>query len=344
MVSAHDLGRRPRASSFALCRDGCMEAPLASHVLPFEKPIVELVTRVKELRALAENDKRFEIELRRLEDKCGRLARELFSDLTPWQKVQLSRHPNRPYTLDYVTQLFEDFLELHGDRSFADDAAIVAGVAHYHGRSVVVVGHQKGRGAKESVKRNFGMPHPEGYRKARRMFELASRFGMPIFTFIDTMGAYPGLGAEERGQSEAIGACLAAMSRAPVPIIATILGEGGSGGALALGVANRVHVLEYGTYSVISPEGCASILWKDGSKADVAAARLRMTAPELLTLKVVDRVIEEPAGGAHQDPRGAARNVDAALREALSELLQRTPDELVRDRYDRFRALGAFVG
>ncbi|MBN9166616.1 MAG: acetyl-CoA carboxylase carboxyltransferase subunit alpha, partial [Myxococcales bacterium] len=255
-----------------------------------------------------------------------------------------SRHPNRPYTLDYVTHLFEDFLELHGDRSFADDAAIVSGVARYHGRSVVVVGHQKGRGAKESVKRNFGMPHPEGYRKARRMFELASRFGMPIFTFIDTMGAYPGLGAEERGQSEAIGACLAAMSRAPVPIIATILGEGGSGGALALGVANRVHVLEYGTYSVISPEGCASILWKDGSKADEAAARLRMTAPELLKLKVVDRVVEEPAGGAHQDPHGAARSVDAALRETLAELLQRTPDELVRDRYDRFRELGAFVG
>jgi len=317
---------------------------LASHVLPFEKPIVELVTRVKELRALAENDKRFEVELRRLEEKCSRLARELFADLTPWQKVQLSRHPNRPYTLDYVTHLFEDFLELHGDRSFADDAAIVSGVARYHGRSVVVVGHQKGRGAKESVKRNFGMPHPEGYRKARRMFELASRFGMPIFTFIDTMGAYPGLGAEERGQSEAIGACLAAMSRAPVPIIATILGEGGSGGALALGVANRVHVLEYGTYSVISPEGCASILWKDGSKADEAAARLRMTAPELLKLKVVDRVVEEPAGGAHQDPHGAARSVDAALRETLAELLQRTTDELVRDRYVRFRELGAFVG
>jgi acetyl-CoA carboxylase carboxyl transferase subunit alpha len=317
---------------------------LASHVLPFEKPIVELVARVKELRALAENDRRFEVELRRLEEKCGRLARELFADLTPWQKVQLSRHPNRPYTLDYVTHLFEDFLELHGDRCFADDAAIVCGVARFHGRSVVVVGHQKGRGAKENVKRNFGMPHPDGYRKARRMYELASRFGLPILTFIDTPGAYPGLGAEERGQSEAIGACLAAMARAPVPIIATILGEGGSGGALALGVANRVHVLEYGTYSVISPEGCASILWKDGSKADEAAERLRMTAPELLNLKVVDRLIEEPAGGAHQDPLMAARAVDQAIRDALADLLQRTPDELVRDRYERFRALGAFVG
>jgi len=317
---------------------------MASHVLPFEKPVVDLVTRVKELRSLAENDRRFEGELRRLEEKAARLARELFADLSPWQKVQLSRHPNRPYTLDYVTFLFTDFVELHGDRTFADDASIVCGLARYHGRSVVVVGHQKGRGAKENVKRNFGMPHPEGYRKARRMYELASRFGLPVLTFIDTPGAYPGIGAEERGQSEAIGACLAAMARAPVPIIATILGEGGSGGALALGVANRVHVLEYGTYSVISPEGCASILWKDGAKADEAAARLRITAPELLNLKVVDRVIDEPAGGAHQDPEGAARLVDKSLNEALADLLTRTPDELVRDRYERFRALGAFTG
>lgn len=299
---------------------------------------------MKELKALAENDKRFEFELRRLEEKCDRLARELFADLTPWQKVQLSRHPNRPYTLDYATHLFEDFLEMHGDRLYGDDAAIVCGVARYHGRSVVVVGHQKGRGAKENVKRNFGMPHPEGYRKARRMYDLAARFGLPILTFVDTPGAYPGLGAEERGQSEAIGACLSSMARAPVPIIATILGEGGSGGALALGVANRVHVLEYGTYSVISPEGCASILWKDGSKADEAATRLCMTAPELLKLKVVDGVVEEPAGGAHQDPHLAATNVDRAIRASLEDLLQRTPDELVRDRYDRFRALGTFLG
>jgi acetyl-CoA carboxylase carboxyl transferase subunit alpha len=316
---------------------------VASHVLPFEKPVVELVTRVRELRALAETDRRFEGELRRLEEKAGRLARELFADLSPWQKVQLSRHPNRPYTLDYIGFLFEDFVELHGDRSFADDQSIVAGLARFHGRSVIVLGHQKGRGAKENVKRNFGMPHPEGYRKARRIYELASRFGLPILTFIDTPGAYPGLGAEERGQSEAIGACLAAMARAPVPIIATIIGEGGSGGALALGVANRVHVLEYGTYSVISPEGCASILWKDGAKADEAALRLKITAPELLDLKIVDKVLEEPAGGAHQDPAHAARLVDGAMSEALGQLLQLTPDELVRDRYDRFRALGAFV-
>jgi len=322
----------------------CMSVvPVASHVLPFEKPIVDLVTRVRELRALAETDKRFEAELKKLEAQCGRLAREIFADLTPWQKVQVSRHPNRPYTLDYVNHLFEGFMELHGDRAYADDAAIIAGVAKYRGQRCVVIGHQKGRGAKENVKRNFGMPHPEGYRKAARMYELATRFAMPVFTFIDTPGAYPGLGAEERGQSEAIGSCLAAMARARVPIIATILGEGGSGGALALGVANRVHVLEYGTYSVISPEGCASILWKDGSKADEAATRLKMTAPELFALKVVDKVIEEPAGGAHQDPHLAARSVDAALNEALTELSRLSADELVQHRYDRFRALGTYA-
>jgi len=317
---------------------------MAAFVLPFEKPVVELVTRVRELRVLAEQDRQLLPELRRLEEKAGRLAKELFSDLSPWQKVQLSRHPNRPYTLDYVPHLFTEWLELHGDRTFGDDAAIVCGLARFRGRSVVVVGHQKGRGAKDNVKRNFGMPHPEGYRKACRMYELASRFGLPILTFIDTPGAYPGIGAEERGQSEAIGACLAAMARAPVPIVATILGEGGSGGALALGVANRVHVMEYGTYSVISPEGCASILWKDGAKADEAATRLKMTAPDLLRLRVVDRIVEEPAGGAHQDVEAAARLVDHALHHALTELLAKTPSELVEDRYERFRNLGAFVG
>jgi acetyl-CoA carboxylase carboxyl transferase subunit alpha len=316
---------------------------MASHVLPFEKPVVDLVTRVRELRALAESDKRFEGELRRLEEKAGRLARELFAELSPWQKVQLSRHPNRPYTLDYVGHIFEDFVELHGDRRFGDDPAIIGGFARYHGRSVVVIGHQKGRTTKEKATRNFGQAHPEGNRKACRLYELADRFGLPIFTFIDTSGAYPGIGAEERGQSEAIGACIAQMARARVPIVATIIGEGGSGGALALGVANCVHVLEYGTYSVISPEGCASILWKDGTKADEAALRLRITAPELLDLKIVDRIVDEPAGGAHQDPRAAARFVDAALGEALGDLLQRTPADLVRHRYERFRALGAFV-
>jgi acetyl-CoA carboxylase carboxyl transferase subunit alpha len=315
----------------------------ASYVLPFEKPVVELVTRVRELRELARADRALEPELRRLEDKAAKLARELFAELSPWQKVQLSRHPNRPYTLDYVERMLEGFVELHGDRTFGDDAAIVGGLARIRGRSVVLVGHQKGRGAKDNVKRNFGMPHPEGYRKALRLYEMASRFGLPILTLVDTAGAYPGIGAEERGQSEAIGACLAAMARARVPIIATIIGEGGSGGALALGVANRVLVLEYGWYSVISPEGCASILWKDGSRADEAAARLKMTAPDLLRLGVVDRIVDEPAGGAHQDPDGAARLLDAAITDTLMELDRMSPDELVEDRYRRFRRMGAFV-
>ncbi len=314
----------------------------AAYVLPFEKPVVELVGRVRELRDLARSDRALEPELRRLEDKTSKLAREIFAGLTPWQKVQLSRHPNRPYTLDYVSRLFTDFVELHGDRSFADDASIVGGLAKFHGRSVVVIGHQKGRGAKDNVRRNFGMPHPEGYRKALRLYEMASRFGLPVLTLIDTPGAYPGLGAEERGQGEAIGACLAAMARAKVPIIATIIGEGGSGGALALGVANRVLVLEYGTYSVISPEGCASILWKDGARMDEAAMRLRMTAPELLKLGAVDALIEEPAGGAHQDHDLAAQNVDAAIATALRSLEPLSGPELEGDRYARFRRLGAY--
>jgi acetyl-CoA carboxylase carboxyl transferase subunit alpha len=315
----------------------------ASYVLPFEKPVVELVSRVRELRELARSDRALEPELRRLEDKAAKLARELFSELSPWQKVQLSRHPNRPYTLDYINRIFEQFVELHGDRCFGEDAAIVAGLASIRGRSVMVLGHQKGRGAKDNVKRNFGMPQPEGYRKALRLYQMASRFRLPIITLIDTPGAYPGVGAEERGQSEAIGACLAAMSRAQVPIIATIIGEGGSGGALALGVANRVLVMEYGTYSVISPEGCASILWKDGSKADEAAARLKMTAPDLLRLGVVDRIIDEPAGGAHQDPDAAARMVELAISETLRELEMLAPDELTEDRYRRFRRMGAYL-
>lgn len=316
---------------------------MAAFVLPFEKPVVDLLARVKELRDAAVEDASLEAELKRLEEKTGRVAKELFASLSPWQKVQLSRHPNRPYSLDYIERLITDFVELHGDRRFGDDAAIVCGLGRFRGRSVVVVGHQKGRSTKEKVTRNFGQAHPEGNRKATRMFELAERFGLPILSFIDTPGAYPGLGAEERGQSEAIGACIAAMARARVPIVATIIGEGGSGGALALGVANRVLVMEYGTYSVISPEGCASILWKDGSKSDVAAEAMKMTAPDLLRLKVVDRVIDEPAGGAHQDPDAAARLVGTAISAVLRDLLRKTPDELRDDRYERFRALGAFL-
>jgi acetyl-CoA carboxylase carboxyl transferase subunit alpha len=312
-------------------------------VLPFEKPVVDLVTRLRELRDLAQTDEGFETELRKLEDKTRRLAREIFADLTAWQKVQLSRHPNRPYALDYIDRLFEDFVELHGDRRFGDDAAIIAGLGRFHGRSVAIVAQQKGRGTKEKIARNFGQANPEGYRKAHRVYGLASRFGLPILTLIDTAGAYPGLGAEERGQSEAIGACLGQMATARVPIVATIIGEGGSGGALALGVANRVLVLEYGTYSVISPEGCASILWKDGSKTEEAAGRLKMTAEDLLRFGIVDRIVEEPTGGAHQDHDAAAAAVGAAISDALENLDRMDPAELVDDRYRRFRALGVFT-
>jgi acetyl-CoA carboxylase carboxyl transferase subunit alpha len=312
-------------------------------VLPFEKPIVELVEKVKALRALAASDERFEPELVRLEEKTSRLAREIFADLSPIQKVQLSRHASRPYTLDYVKRLFTGFIELKGDRRFADDPAIVAGLASFHGRSVVIVGHQKGRGTKENVKRNFGMPNPEGYRKAIRLYELADKFGLPILTFIDTPGAYPGIGAEERGQSEAIGAALAAMARVRVPIIATIIGEGGSGGALALGVANTVLILEFGCYSVISPEGCAAILWNDASRSEEAARQLKITAPELLHLGVVDVIVDEPTGGAHQDHDQAARLLDNALWSAFAALDSLSPEDLVEHRYRRFRALGSYL-
>jgi acetyl-CoA carboxylase carboxyl transferase subunit alpha len=294
------------------------------------------------LRALAAADQRFEPELLRLEEKTSRLAREIFADLSPIQKVQISRHASRPYTLDYIKRLFTGWIELKGDRRFADDAAIVAGLASYHGRSVVVVGHQKGRGTKENLKRNFGMPNPEGYRKAIRLYELADKFGLPVLTFIDTPGAYPGIGAEERGQSEAIGAALATMARARVPIIATIIGEGGSGGALALGVANNVLILEFGCYSVITPEGCAAILWNDATRADEAARQLKITGPELLHLGVVDTVVDEPTGGAHQDHDKAAKLVDAALWPALTALDRLSPDDLVEHRYRRFRALGSY--
>ena len=314
-------------------------------ILPFEQPIAELTQRVRDLRVLAEGDSRYTAELRRLEEKVTRLARELFQDLTPWQRVQLSRHPRRPYFSDYLARLFDDFIELHGDRTFGDDAAIVGGLARYpkgpSGRTVMLVGHQKGRGTKESVKRNWGMPNPEGYRKARRLMEIADRFRRPVITFIDTQGAYPGLGAEERGQSEAIGQCLLTMSRLRVPVIACIVGEGGSGGALALGVANRVLALEHVWYSVISPEACASILWRDGSLGEKAASVLKPTAQMALELGVVDQVIDEPPGGAHHDHDGAARKLDSALREALASLDGLNDQELIDDRYRRFRRLGA---
>jgi acetyl-CoA carboxylase carboxyl transferase subunit alpha len=312
-------------------------------VLPFEQPIVELLDKVREVRAAAEADDSLVPELESLEDQTVEVARELFASLSPIQKVQLSRHANRPYTLDYVERLFTDWLELHGDRRFADDSSIVGGMGRFRGRSVVVVGHQKGRNTKENVLRNFGMPHPEGYRKAIRLYEMADKFGLPIVTLIDTPGAYPGIGAEERGQSEAIGAAIAAMARAKVPIVAIIIGEGGSGGALALAVANRVLVLELGCYSVISPEGCAAILYKDGARANEAAEALKITAADLLRLGAVDDVVPEPLGGAHHDYDQAAELVGDALEAALVELEKASGPALVEQRYQRFRTLGQFL-
>lgn len=314
-----------------------------AHVLAFERPVVELITRVRELRELAQQDRRYGDELVRLEERTARLAREVFSKLSPIQKVQLSRHPARPYTLDYIGYLFDDFVELHGDRRFKDDPSIVAGLASYRGRSVMVLGHQKGRDTKENVRRNFGMPNPEGYRKALRLYELADRFRLPVITFIDTKGAFPGLEAEERGQSEAIGACIETMAGLGVPVVTAIIGEGGSGGALALAVANRVLVMEFSYYSVISPEGCASILWKTPEKASEAAARLRITAPHLLELGIVDAVVDEPPGGAHQEPKKAAELLDRAISHQLTSLSRMSPDELREDRYRRFRKLGSFI-
>lgn len=314
-----------------------------AHVFAFERPVVELVTRVRELRALASSDARFGPELARLEDKAAKLAREMFSQLDPMQKVQLSRHPNRPYTLDYIGRLVDDFVELSGDRRFADDASIVGGLGRYHGRSVVVVGHQKGRNTKENMVRNFGMPSPEGYRKATRLYELADRFGLPVLTFIDTPGAFPGIEGEERGQAEAIAHAIEVMAHIGVPVVTTVIGEGGSGGALALGIGNRVLILEFSYYSVISPEGCAAILWKDGTRAPQAASVLKITAPDLLELGAVDAIVDEPPGGAHQDHDDSARRLDRAMYEALVSLDGLSPDELRADRYQRFRRLGSFV-
>lgn len=316
---------------------------MATIVLPFEKPIVELLARVREVRELASADPSYAEELTELEKQAEKVARDLLEKLTPIEKVQLSRHASRPYTLDYVERLFTDFVELKGDRRFAEDASIVGGLARFGDASVVIVGHQKGRGTKENVLRNFGMPHPEGYRKAIRLFDLAERFQLPIITFIDTPGAFPGIGAEERGQSEAIGASIAAMARATVPVIACIIGEGGSGGALALAVANTVLVLEFGCYSVISPEGCAAILWKDGARADEAAKQLKITAQDLLRLGVVDSIVPEPPGGAHQDHDAAATLLGEALRAALAELTPLGREAVADHRYRRFRKLGAII-
>ncbi|MFO0682443.1 MAG: acetyl-CoA carboxylase carboxyltransferase subunit alpha [Sandaracinus sp.] len=311
--------------------------------LEFEKPIVELEQRIRELKLYGVREKSFESELAKLEERAISLSREIYADLTVWQKVQLSRHPDRPYFLDYAERLFDDIVELHGDRAFGDDPAIVAGFARLDGQTVAVIGHQKGRTTKEKVRRNFGMAHPEGYRKAMRIMELADRYKRPVLTFIDTAGAYPGMGAEERGQSEAIGRSLLVMSQLGVPVIATVIGEGGSGGALALGVANRVLMLEFATYSVITPEGCASILWRDGARAPDAASQLKLLATDALRLGVVDTIVSEPVGGAHRDTDEAARRLGDSLRKELAGLRDAHPDTLRDERYAKFRAMGVIL-
>ncbi len=322
-----------------MAREGASEPP----VLEFERPVVELERKIAELRQFAQSSGDLQREIQMLESRVHELQQEIFADLTPWQKVLLSRHAGRPYTLDYLSLLCTDFVELHGDRRFGDDAAIVCGFGTFDGMAVMCIGHQKGRTTKENVARNFGMPKPEGYRKAQRLMELAGRFNRPIFCFVDTPGAYPGVDAEERGQSEAIAKNLEVMAGLPVPIICTVIGEGGSGGALAIGVADRILMLEYATYSVISPEGCASILWRDDDKKAEAAAAMKMTAPDLKRLGIIDEVVPEAAGGAHRDHEVTARNLETSLRRHLSELRVLPPDRLKALRYDKFRQMGAFV-
>ncbi|SFH95476.1 acetyl-CoA carboxylase carboxyl transferase subunit alpha [Modicisalibacter xianhensis] len=310
--------------------------------LDFEQPIAELQAKIEELR-LVGNDSKINIsdEITRLEEKSQKLTESIFRDLTAWQVSQLSRHPQRPYTLDYLQHVFTDFDELHGDRHFADDAAIVGGVARLDDKPVMVIGHQKGRDVKEKVRRNFGMPRPEGYRKACRLMEMAERFRMPVLTFIDTPGAYPGIDAEERGQSEAIAYNLAVMSRLKTPIVSTVIGEGGSGGALAIGVCDELAMLQYSTYSVISPEGCASILWKSAEKAPEAAQAMGITAERLEELGFVDTLIEEPLGGAHRYPSVTAERVKEALLASLDRLQAMDTDALLERRYERLMSYGA---
>jgi acetyl-CoA carboxylase carboxyl transferase subunit alpha len=320
-------------------------ASTPAYALDFERPLIELEKKIEDLKGLSSKGTLdFTAEIVKLEKKAQRLQSEIFSDLSRWQVVQLSRHNARPYFLDYVGYLFTDFFELAGDRAFGEDPAIVGGWARLDGKPVMLLGHQKGRNTKENMARNFGMPRPEGYRKAKRLMELADRFRRPILTFVDTPGAYPGIGAEERGQAEAIAVNLEVMSRLKVPIISTVIGEGGSGGALAIGVGNRVLMMENSIYSVISPESGSSILYRDASKAEKMAESLKLTAKDLRELKIVDEVVTEPRGGAHRDPARAAEHLGRALRKHLTALNQLSPDALVENRYRKFRAIGAFTG
>ncbi|MCL2875740.1 MAG: acetyl-CoA carboxylase carboxyltransferase subunit alpha [Betaproteobacteria bacterium] len=311
--------------------------------LDFEQPVIELEEKIEQLR-FVQNDSAVDIseEISRLESKKQNLTRDIYAKLTPWQIAQVARHPQRPYTLDYVQHIFTGFNELHGDRVYADDYAIVGGLARFNGQSCIVIGHQKGRDTKEKIARNFGMPRPEGYRKALRLMKLAEKFRLPIFTFIDTPGAYPGIGAEERGQSEAIGHNLYAMAELRVPIICAVIGEGGSGGALAIAVGDQIIMLQYATYSVISPEGCASILWKSAEKASIAAEAMGITASRLKTLGLIDKVVNEPAGGAHRDHKGMAKSLKGALADGLRQLSSLSPDELIARRMEKLMNYGRF--
>ena len=314
------------------------------HFLEFEQPIAELDAKIEELRYV-QNESAVDIseEISRLDEKSQQLTKEIYGRLTPWQVTQIARHPQRPYTLDYVNDLFTDFQELHGDRAFADDLSIVGGLARFNGQACMVIGQQKGRDTKERALRNFGMSRPEGYRKALRLMRLAEKFRIPVFTFVDTPGAYPGIGAEERGQSEAIGHNIFEMAQLEVPIIVTIIGEGGSGGALALSVGDQVLMLQYSVYSVISPEGCASILWKTSQRAAEAAEALGITAHRLKALGLIDKIVSEPVGGAHRDPKAMCAALKRALGDALRQVVDLKPKELLDRRYERLQSYGRFA-
>jgi acetyl-CoA carboxylase carboxyl transferase subunit alpha len=315
-----------------------------TYTLEFEKPLLELERQIEELKRVGE-ERSIDVaaELMLLTTKLDTLREDIYRHLTPMQRVSVARHPRRPYTLDYLSTIFTDFVELHGDRLFRDDLAIVGGWARLAGSSVMVIGHQKGRDTRENIRRNFGMPHPEGYRKALRLMKLAARYKAPVITLIDTPGAYPGLGAEERGQSEALATNILEMAMLPTPIVAAVIGEGGSGGALALGVADRVLMFEHSVYSVISPEGCAAILWKDASQRERAAEALKLTSADLLQFKIIDEIIPEPLGGAHQDPDAAGESLREALLRHLAELRKTRPDKLVRRREEKYAAMGVFT-
>jgi len=314
------------------------------YALDFEKPILALEDKIAELKELSGGARvDFSDEIQKLEKKAAKLQAEIFDDLRPWQVVQLARHPQRPYTLDYISRLFTDFFEIEGDRRFAADRSIVGGFARFDGQPVVVLGHQKGRSTKENMLRNFGMPRPEGYRKARRLFDLADRFRRPVLIFIDTPGAYPGIGAEERGQAEAIAVNLEVMSSLGVPSISVVIGEGASGGALGLGVTSRILMLQYAWYNVISPESCSSILYRDPGQGKKSAEALKLTAKDLSGFGITDEILPEPPGGAHRDPDAVAKTVGDGLRRHLAELKKLTPEQLVVDRYKKYRAMGVFT-